>query len=349
VRNEKSNRKKIAVWKFDLNLRQFQKSLSLKLTPQSNSKFLGEVTLSFLITEKSHFHCIDFTNIQNQAVSETRKLSILSSKKNRRNTFPDPTPSSVRLQNEPNLFLEYQMKSTFDSSQENSSGKIYANNLKKFNCNLFPNINQLKNKIIQICDELINGDLDQIKSFPLISRKILCEIYSIKQSSGLIIFASQWSETLLNLEYKDKWRKIYALIATIHLISGLEKKQLLSNDDLNIIICSFFTLYNQVFNSILENSKDHFVNDYQMKIFCQNLLDDFNRIGSGEYCNLIYSSLLMNFVLSFPDEFSDNLCKNLCVIKSARNNMKKVNINGVQVLLRKTTFDWLVEKEILNS
>jgi hypothetical protein len=71
-----------------------------------------------------------------------------------------------------------------------------------------------------------------------------------------------------------------------------------------------------------------------MNIFCLNLLNQLNQIGSGELCSTIYSSLLLDFVLSVPNEFSDHLCQYLCVPKIEKDR-KKENIDSISLLFRK--------------
>lgn len=251
-------------------------------------------------------------------------------KKNKKNqdasnieTFTISLKKINRRKNISNSFSNHKMKHSFNSLQIDRSQKLIPKKIAHFSCDLYPNLNQLKNKIIPICDELMDGNLEQIKPFPLISTKIIREISPMKHNYGLIFLAIHWSETLLLLEHKENWRKIYALVATIHLISILDQKQLLSKDELKVLINSLMTLYHQISSSILENSKEYLVNEYQMKEFCENLLDKFNQIGSGEYCNLICTSLLMNFVLNFSDKCSEKLCQYLCIIKKIRNEMKK--------------------------
>jgi hypothetical protein len=355
TRNGKTTKQQIGFWKFDLNLLQFQNYLSLNLLLQSNSNDLGKISFSLMIAENTNLPSVALSinhpeqkNIQNQ-LDQSRKLFIHSLKKECVKSVHYQNSFSQTFENELSSFLDYQQKLEQDSFQGYYPGKNCIQKIKHFGCNLYPYFNQLTGKIINHCDELINEDLEQIASFPLISKKILGEVFSMKPSFGLIALASQWSETLLCLEQQDNRRKIYALVATIHIISVLDKKQILSKDDLKIIICSFITLYSQVFNSILENSKEHFRSEDQMKIFCQNLLEEFNQIGSGEYCNLIYSSLLMNFLHLLPDEFSDNLCQYFCIIKNTKNEMKKVNIHEFHIYLLKSTFDWLAKTGLFNS
>jgi hypothetical protein len=138
-----------------------------------------------------------------------------------------------------------------------------------------------------------------------------------------------------SLEHKENSRKIYALVATIHLMSILQQKQLFSKNDLKIIIDSFTNLYQEVLKSILENAKSHMENEDNMNIFCLNLLDQLNQNGRGELYNYIYSSLLLDFVLSAPDEISDHLCQHLCVSKIKKDRMKKENIDSISLLFKK--------------
>jgi flagellin-specific chaperone FliS len=173
----------------------------------------------------------------------------------------------------------------------------------------------------------------------MISKKIISEIVANTRSFESIFFVFKWSDALLSLEQADISRKIYGLIATLHLISTLRQKQLLSKEDLNVIIDSLTKLYQNALNSILEDAKSHLENEDQIISFCFNLLDQLNQIGSGEYCNIIYSSLLFGFVLSVPNEFSDLFCENLCLSKIEKENMKERNIDSISVLFQKYSFN----------
>lgn len=192
--------------------------------------------------------------------------------------------------------------------------------------------NQHKQNIMSIFDELIFNDLESIKVFPIISRKLLAEIGENKKNFESVFFVFKWSDTLSLIEQKEFSRKIYALIATLHLMKILEQKHLLSTDTLNVIASSLKSLHQNVFNSILDNIKLHIDDEDQIISFSHNLLDEFNQIGNGEYCNIIFSSLLMKIVLSIPDEYSDKFCQHLCVSTNEKNRMKKANIDPITIL-----------------
>jgi hypothetical protein len=200
-------------------------------------------------------------------------------------------------------------------------------------------LNKSKQKITFILEKFINDDLEYIVSFPIISKQVLAEIAKDINNFEPVFFVFRWSDIISSLEQKEISRKIYVLVATIHLISTLQQKQLLSKNDLKVIIDSFKKLYQEVLNSILENAKSHLENDYQLNIFCLNLLDQLNQIGRGELCNSIYSSLLLDFILSAPDELSDHLCQHLCVSKINKDRMKEENADSISILFQKYSLD----------
>jgi hypothetical protein len=317
IQKQKSTKKVIAIWKYDLKILQHQHHLSLQLSPDFNCQYLGNISLSLIISNlnsnklSNNTYILSKTNIQDQMNLSEFNSSYSNSS---------------------------QYTSSFDYSnlnqQKNSSSNSFLNSCD----NDFSLCNDSNQTITSICDELISDDLEQIKTFPMISKKIISEIVANISSFESIFFVLKRSNTLSSHEQKDTSRKLYGLIATLHLISTLQQKPLLAKEDLNVIIDSLTKLYQNVLNSILEDAKSHFENENQIISFCFNLLDQLNQIGNGEYCNIIYSSLLIGFVLSIPEEFSDLFCENLCVSKIEKKNMRERNIDSISILFQKYSF-----------
>jgi hypothetical protein len=325
IQKRKFTNKVIAFWKCDLNFFQHQHFLSLQLYPKFNSQYQGDITLSLLIADNSKNLNISKLNKNS---SRTRINDSVNADLQKDIIFPA------------NSFLQHQAissqtHSSFDSFENNLQEKNLCKSILIRNSICISILNKLKQKIAFILEKFIDDDLEHIISFPVISKKLFTKITKDINNFEPIFFVFRWSDMMSSLDQKENSRKIYALVATIHLILILQQKQLLSKDDLKIIIDSFTKLYQEVLNSILENAKSHFENEDNMNIFCLNLLDQLNQIGHGELCNSIYSSLLLDFVLSAPDEFSDHLCQHLCVSKIEKDIMKKENIDSISFLFKK--------------
>lgn len=367
IQKQKKHRKLIASWKYDLKNLQNQSSISLKLAPGFNARDLGELCLSVTISKIS---------LQSPQSTDSSPQKGLNSPLQITGSFQSPfiqkvdnslhsslpviapcvngIDSIVRLSNShaslnPSLkgqfnlqlahskSLNGQYNLSYDSSAFNYQKNIIKSSSLKGSPNCFSCFNQNKLKIKALCDELVNEDLEKIKSFPNISKKILVEIGTNPSNFESIFFVNKWSETLSLLEQKDNSRKIYGLVATLHLMKILQLKQLLSKEDMNVMIDAFTKLYQLFFDSILENSKLHFENDDMMNEYSFTLLNKFNQIGNGEYCSIISSSLILKMVISVPEEFSDKLCKHLCVSTVEKNKMKAANIDPLTIILQKYT------------
>lgn len=316
VQKQKSTKKVIATWKYDFKNLQHQHYLSLQLSPKNIYQDMGNISLSFIISD--HSKNSNLPNLNSHELSNNTLVADFA---------------EINIQDQINF-------SEFNLSYTSSETSSFLANLSCTSSNKsFLICNQSTQKIASICDELINNDIEQIKSFPTYSKNIAAEIIANISNFESIFFVFRWSDTLSRLKQKNISRKIYGLISTIHLISILQQKQILSNDDLNVIINSFTELYYEVLSSILENAKLYLENENQITEFCFNLLDQLNQIGSGIYCNTIYSSLLLEFVLSVPDELSDIFCQNLFVSKIEKNRMKKENIDSISILLKNHSLD----------
>jgi hypothetical protein len=53
IQKQKSTKKVIAIWKYDLKFFQHQHFLSLQLWPKFNSQYLGDITLSLLLSDET--------------------------------------------------------------------------------------------------------------------------------------------------------------------------------------------------------------------------------------------------------------------------------------------------------
>jgi hypothetical protein len=330
IQKQKFTNKVIASWKYDLKFFQHQHFLSLQLLSKSNSQYLGDVTLSLLLSDNSRNPIIPNFKL-NEISSKTKNDD--SSDVDFQNDFTFSHHSFLSYQT--HSFLSYQTHSLVDSFESNSQGKHLNKSISSRNSNCISVLNKSKQKITSILEKFINDDLEHIISFPAISKHFLAEIAEDINNFEPIFFVFRWNDIMSSLEQKEISRKIYVLVSTIHLISILQQKQLLSKDDLKVIIFSFKKLYQEVLDSILESAKSHFENEHNMNIFCLNLLNQLNQIGRGELCSSIYSSLLLDFILSSPDEFSDYLCQHLCVSKIEKDRMKKENADSISFLFKK--------------
>jgi hypothetical protein len=310
IQKQKSINKVLAIWKYDLKKFQHQHFSSLQLSPKFNSRYLGDISLSLLLSDNSRNPIVANSNL-NGIINKTRiydsadtdfqnDITFLHSSFLQHQTISSQAYSSFDFSD----FSLSQFHSSFDSFECNPQEKHLDKNILSRNSNCISILNKSKQKITSILEKFINDDIEHIISFPVISKKLLAKIAEDMNNFEPIFFVFRWSDIMSSLKQKEISRKIYVLVATIHLISTLRQNQLLSKDDPKIIVDSFKKLYDEVLNSILENAKSHLGNEDNVNAFCLNLLDQLNQIGHGKFCNIVYSSLLLGLVFSVSDEFT---------------------------------------------
>lgn len=165
---------------------------------------------------------------------------------------------------------------------------------------------------MQILEFFDNFEPEKVDGYPVLAQKV---IKMIPVTSPLIVpeIFDAFGNCMASLGEKPLVHQIYGLITCLCILHFLIKRQMTQTQQ--------FVLIREYFKTLIEISIQHIIQDFgqafeeteDLDQTCIEVCNWIQTIGSGKFCQIVFSCLLCGFALSFTPELVPVVCSNFCV------------------------------------